>query len=248
MLVADLADPAARDFLVGLALAGRRAFIPLITAPATASTHVLEVYTPDTTEPLVLFAEPIGAPTQVGFPLQLRIFDANEGITLTRGIEHLSTRETEPETSPTSELRPRVPTSMTLTEGHTRELSGDVSETPPEALVGREIAGGKLRIDGVIGAGGVGAVYRASHRELRIPVAVKVLHHRFQSDLEFCRRFHAEALAASRLDHPNLMRVLDFGQEPDGLALSRDGASRRALPREPARAGPPDADAAHRQT
>ena len=60
-------------------------------------------------------------------------------------------------------------------------------------------------------------MYRASHRDLRIPVAVKVLHHHFQQDLEFCRRFHAEALSASRLDHPNLMRVLDFGQEPDGL-------------------------------
>jgi serine/threonine-protein kinase len=46
---------------------------------------------------------------------------------------------------------------------------------------------------------------------------VKVLHEHFQSDIDFCRRFHAEALAASRLDHKNLMRVLDFGQEPDGL-------------------------------
>jgi serine/threonine-protein kinase len=46
---------------------------------------------------------------------------------------------------------------------------------------------------------------------------VKVLHEDFQRDMEFCRRFHSEALAASRLDHPNLMRVLDFGQEPDGL-------------------------------
>ena len=46
---------------------------------------------------------------------------------------------------------------------------------------------------------------------------MKVLHESYQHDIDFCRRFYAEALAASRLDHPNLMRVFDFGQEPDGL-------------------------------
>ena len=219
VLVADLADAAARDFLVGLALARGKAYLPLMTAPATASTHLLEIFTPDSTEPLVLFAEPLGGPTRVGFPLQLRIYDPNEAPRIPRSSEkRISTRHEQPETpSPDSELRPRVPTSVTLTERHTRDLSGELLEVEPEALVGRAISGGKLRIESLIGAGGVGSVYRASHRDLRIPVAVKVLHHHFQQDLEFCRRFHAEALAASRLDHPNLMRVLDFGQEPDGL-------------------------------
>jgi serine/threonine protein kinase len=219
VLVADLADAAARDFLTGLALAGGRAYLPLMTAPATSSTHLLEVYTPNTSEPLVLFAEPLGAPTRVGFPLQLRIYDPTEAVPLSRASEkRISTRRDQPETpSPASELRARVPTSVTLTERHTRDLGGELLEVEPEALVGRSIAGGKLRIESLIGAGGVGSVYRASHRDLRIPIAVKVLHHHFQQDVEFCRRFHAEALAASRLDHPNLMRVLDFGQEPDGL-------------------------------
>lgn len=220
VLVADLADPAARDFLTGLALAGGRAYLPLITAPATTSTHLLEVYTPDTSAPLVLFAEPLGAPTRVGFPLQLRLHDPNErpASPVRPAGKRMSSRREQPATpAPTSELRSRVPTSLTLTERHTRDLDGELLEVEPEALVGRAIAGGKLRIESLIGAGGVGSVYRASHRDLRIPVAVKVLHHHFQQDLEFCRRFHAEALAASRLDHPNLMRVLDFGQEPDGL-------------------------------
>ncbi|MDB5219107.1 MAG: serine/threonine protein kinase [Myxococcaceae bacterium] len=219
MLVADLADAAARDFLLGLALAGGRAYLPLMTAPATTSTHLLEVYTPDATEPLILFAEPLGAPTAVGFPLQLRMYDPTEAVPVPRASsKRISSRREQPETpSPSSELRARVPTSVTLTERHTRDLTGDLIEVPPEALVGRAIAGGKLRIESLIGAGGVGSVYRASHRDLRIPVAVKVLHEHFQQDLEFCRRFHSEALAASRLDHPNLMRVLDFGQESDGL-------------------------------
>jgi serine/threonine protein kinase len=217
--VADLADAEARDYLTGLALAGGRAYLPLMSAPATTTTHLLEVYTPGATEPLVLFAEPLGAPTRVGFPLQLRIFDPKEAVRMPRPPnKRISSRRQQPETpSPSSELRARVPTSVTLTERHTRDLSGDAVEVAPEELVGRAIAGGKLRIESVIGAGGVGSVYRASHRDLRIPVAVKVLHQHFQQDLEFCRRFHAEALAASRLDHPNLMRVLDFGQEPDGM-------------------------------
>lgn len=205
---------------MGLALAGGRAYLPLITAPATNTTHLLEVYTPDATEPLVLFAEPLGAPSRVGFPLMLRVYDPAEPPPSPPPLSRRrmsSRREQPPEPSPASELRARVPTSVTLTERHTADLEGEVVEAQPEALVGRAIAGGKLRIESLIGAGGVGSVYRASHRDLHIPVAVKVLHQHFQQDLEFCRRFHSEALAASRLDHPNLMRVLDFGQEADGL-------------------------------
>jgi len=220
VLVADLADSAARDFLMGLALAGGKVFLPLITAPATSSTHLLEIYTPDATEPLLLFADPLGAPTRVGFPLQLRMYDPKEPVPVAvpRANKRMSSRREQPQSpSPASELRARVPTSVTITERHERELSGELEEIAPEALVGRSIAGGKLRIESLLGAGGVGSVYRAAHRDLHMPVAVKVLHDHFQRDMEFCRRFHAEALAASRLDHPNLMRVLDFGQEPDGL-------------------------------
>jgi serine/threonine protein kinase len=217
VLVADLADAASRDFLAGLALAGGKAYLPLISAPGSASTHLLEVYTPDSAEPLVLFADPLGPPSAVGFPLQLRMYDPSESPRASE--KRISVKDQPPPSRPDAarELRARVPTSITLTERHTRDLSGELVEVEPEALVGRSIAGGKLLIESLIGAGGVGSVYRASHRDLQIPVAVKLLHHHFQQDLEFCRRFHSEALAASRLDHPNLMRVLDFGQEPDGL-------------------------------
>jgi serine/threonine-protein kinase len=55
------------------------------------------------------------------------------------------------------------------------------------------------------------------HRELRRTVAIKVLHPHYQEDEHFMKSFKAEARAAVQLDHPNVMRVLDFGQEPDGL-------------------------------
>ncbi len=86
-----------------------------------------------------------------------------------------------------------------------------------DRLIGRELAGGKLLIEVRVGEGGAGTVYRARHRDLHMDVAVKVLRDTYQNDPDFVGRFHAEALSASRLDHPNLTRVLDFGQESDGL-------------------------------
>ena len=84
-----------------------------------------------------------------------------------------------------------------------------------ESILGREIAG-KYRVDSFIGGGAMGAVYRARQRDIDKTVAVKVLH-RELADPQFAARFKREAKAASRLDHPNSMRVLDFGEEPDGL-------------------------------
>ncbi len=48
VLVADLADDAARDVLVEIARSGGEAFVPLMTAPVGTERHVLEVYTPST--------------------------------------------------------------------------------------------------------------------------------------------------------------------------------------------------------
>jgi serine/threonine-protein kinase len=85
-----------------------------------------------------------------------------------------------------------------------------------ESLVGRTIAG-KFTIEAHIGSGAMGQVYRARQLALEKTVAVKVLHGDLAQDPTFAARFHREAMAASRLDHPNSMRVIDFGAEPDGM-------------------------------
>jgi hypothetical protein len=85
-----------------------------------------------------------------------------------------------------------------------------------EALVGRTIAG-KYCLETIVGVGAMGAVYRARQTTLGTTLAIKVLHQQLAGEPMFAARFLREAQAASRVDHPSSMRVVDFGEEPDGL-------------------------------
>jgi serine/threonine-protein kinase len=83
-------------------------------------------------------------------------------------------------------------------------------------LIGRTIAG-KYTIESSIGRGATAEVFRAQHASLKRPVAVKILHQENAGYLQFVKRFKAEAHTLSKLEHQNIARVIDFGQEPDGL-------------------------------
>src|SRR5688572_17650573 len=91
------------------------------------------------------------------------------------------------------------------------------SEVYIDPLLGRVLAG-KLEILQLLGTGAMGKVYRAHHVALDKPVAIKVLQRMDGAQQQHALRFKAEARAASRLDHPNSVQILDFGEDDkDGL-------------------------------
>ncbi|HRH00660.1 MAG TPA: serine/threonine-protein kinase [Polyangiaceae bacterium] len=83
-------------------------------------------------------------------------------------------------------------------------------------LIGRVI-GGKYEIVSSIGRGASAEVFRAEHVTLKRPVAVKILHQENQGSEQFVKRFKAEGRTLSRLEHQNIARVIDFGEDPGGL-------------------------------
>ena len=83
-----------------------------------------------------------------------------------------------------------------------------------DALTGTMVAD-KYRLVSVLGSGGAGYVYQAEQLDLHRSVAIKLLRpERVTKDFE---RFHAEARAASSINHPNAIAVYDFGVTDDGL-------------------------------
>ncbi len=89
---------------------------------------------------------------------------------------------------------------------------------PPEAAEDPRLGSsvGNYRLTEVIGRGGMGTVYRADHNWLDRSVAVKILHEQYLSDPEHTAQFLREAQAASRIKHPNIVEVSDFGELHDG--------------------------------
>ncbi|MFO0757321.1 MAG: bifunctional serine/threonine-protein kinase/ABC transporter substrate-binding protein [Byssovorax sp.] len=72
----------------------------------------------------------------------------------------------------------------------------------------------KYRLVSLLGSGGMGEVFRGEHLTLGVPIAVKVLRKRVAENPEGMRRFRREAHAVSKLHHPNVVRVLDFDEDP----------------------------------
>src|ERR1700691_1587069 len=70
---------------------------------------------------------------------------------------------------------------------------------------------GPYEIVSLLGAGGMGEVYRARDARLKREVAIKVLPQALSQDAERLRRFEQEALATAALNHPNILAVFDVG-------------------------------------
>src|SRR3954453_21853354 len=79
-----------------------------------------------------------------------------------------------------------------------------------ERYVG-QILDDKYRLERLLGRGGMGAVYLATHLGTERYVALKLITPQFMRNEEFVERFKREARAAGRLRHPNVVDVTDFG-------------------------------------
>lgn len=85
-----------------------------------------------------------------------------------------------------------------------------------DPLVGRTIGGAYL-LQELIGVGGMGRVYKGVQRMLGRTVAMKVIHPHLLGDEQTVARFYNEARAASRLNHPSSVSIIDFGRTEDGI-------------------------------
>src|ERR1700723_3539288 len=84
---------------------------------------------------------------------------------------------------------------------------------------------GPYEIQSLIGAGGMGEVYRARDTRLQRDVAIKILPSSLAPDQDRLRRFELEARAVAALSHPNLLTVFDVGAAQLPNVAAKSGAS-----------------------
>src|ERR1041384_7592914 len=100
-----------------------------------------------------------------------------------------------------------------------------VTELAPGVIIG-----GRYRLDALLGEGGMGAVWAATHLVTRQRVALKMLKGRSSERQDHRRRFWREARAASTVHHPNVVRIHDlFELEDHALVMVMDFLSGRTL-------------------
>jgi serine/threonine protein kinase len=81
--------------------------------------------------------------------------------------------------------------------------------------VSRETIAGRYELEEVIGSGGMSVVWRARDVLLERKVALKILHARYGEDDEYVERFLREARAVAQMSHPNIVTVIDRGEDRD---------------------------------
>lgn len=101
----------------------------------------------------------------------------------------------------------------------------------PDPFVGKVIDG-RYEIQARVGEGGMGVVYKARQISIDRIIALKMLNQQMAGDPTWVQRFYNEAKACSRLQHPNTIRMFDFGQTSDARLFMTmeflDGMSLRA--------------------
>ena len=90
------------------------------------------------------------------------------------------------------------------------------SAAPASDLVGQVVAD-RYHVVKKLGEGGMGQVYLAEHVKMGRRSAIKVMNPVMEHDPDAVARFNREASNASRITHPNVCAIYDFGETPDGL-------------------------------
>jgi serine/threonine-protein kinase len=78
-----------------------------------------------------------------------------------------------------------------------------------------ELIADRYELEELVGTGGMSSVYRAHDRLLERDVALKVLHPQFTADTDYVERFRREARSVAQLSHPNIVTVIDRGEQDD---------------------------------
>lgn len=91
---------------------------------------------------------------------------------------------------------------------------------------------GPYRIEGILGRGGMGTVYKGSHAKTNEPVAIKVIASVLADQERFRRRFAAEVETLKRLSHPNIVQLIGYGEEQGHLFYSMEYVSGESLQQE----------------
>jgi|GEM_PF-178487 len=107
----------------------------------------------------------------------------------------------------------------------------DVSEQEPYAKIHCSSCGTWMRvrqsfanyeIQGILGEGGQGMVYRGVDKKLNRPVAIKLMKRQYSADPLFVKRFESEARVTAGLNHPNVVKVFSFGEDRGLLYLAME--------------------------
>ena len=101
------------------------------------------------------------------------------------------------------------PTTIPMSDAPTQEI---------DPLIGQLVAS-RYRVIKQLGEGGMGQVYLAEHEAIEKKIALKVLRPEYTAKEDIVTRFQQEAISASRIKHPNVLDVFDFGKLDNGAAF-----------------------------
>ena len=102
-----------------------------------------------------------------------------------------------------------------------------------------ELIAGRYELEQLIGSGAMANVYRARDRRLGgRPVALKILHEHCRSDADRVERFRREARAGARVNHPNVVTVIDRGESAGRLYIALEYVEGENLKQLVERCGP----------